>query len=411
MQVIRLAWRNVWRNRRRSLITISAVLFSMLIIVLTRALQYGSYDAMESYSVQLFVGEVQVQRTGFHEEQTLAYSLTESETAWQSALESKTWVRAATRRLSGFGLVSGDEESAGAMILGVDPDAETEVSEFLDEVVLGERLDARESNEAVLGQLLAKNLKVSIGDTVVVLTQGFRNQMGADIYRVRGLVRTGSLEMDRALMAVSLPDAQLLFSMPGRFTEVVIRTDDFRLAPDYAADLSAMLPESEYAVLDWIELMPELRQMIVLDNVSGAIFLLFMLVLVGFEIFNTTNMAVLERTREFGVMQALGMRPFLIARLVLIELCLKLGLALVISMLASGLLLTYLHGHPIPLTESMVEMYEGFGISMESLVFSTRGAVFLEPLVSITIIAVLATVNPVLKVFRLETASALRRAT
>jgi ABC-type lipoprotein release transport system permease subunit len=406
-----LAWRNVWRNRRRSLITIAAVVFSVLIITLTRSLQYGSYDAMEASAVQMYTGEIQIQRPGYREEQTLEYALDGDEEAWRAALEGAPWLEATTRRLTGFGLVSSDEFSAGAMIVGVEPEAERQVSRFSDRVTLGLPLRDDSDHEVLLGQILARNLRVEVGDTVVVLTQGWRNQMGADLYRVRGLLRTGSVEMDRGIMILPLPDAQFLFSMGDRVTEVVLRTDDFREARSYAESIRQQLPDDRFSVYDWDALMPELRQMIVLDNVSGAIYLLFLLVLVGFEIFNTTTMSVMERVREFGLLQALGMRPQRIARLVLAELAVKVAVALAVSIGASGLLLWYLEGNPIPMPAEFVEMYEEFGFSVDALVFSTRPAVFLEPLLAVAVIALLATIYPVLRVLNLTTIYALRRGT
>lgn len=408
--LLRLAWRNVWRNRRRSLITMSAVVFSVLIIALTRSLQYGSYDAMESQAVRLFMGEIQIQRAGFKEEQTFAYSL-DGESSWRAALDGSTFVTAASRRLTGFGLASSDESSAGALIVGVEPALESRVTDFSDRLQEGSALEPGVAGEALIGRVLANNLDVGVGDTVVVLTQGFQNQMGAELYAVRGLLKTGSLEMDRTVMVLTLEDAQLLFSMEDRFTEVVLGTTDFRRAGDYARRLEREIGDESVRVYDWDALMPEIRQMILLDNVSGAIFLAFLVILVGFEIFNTTTMSVLEREREFGVLQALGMRPGRIARLVAAELGVKLVISITVSMAACGLLLLYLEGHPIPLGEDLSRMYEEYGYSIEELLFSTRPAVFFEPVVSVALIALFCGIYPVVKVLRLETVTALRRGT
>lgn len=408
--VLRLAWRNVWRNRRRSLITMSAVVFSVLLIAITRSLQYGSYDAMESQAVRLFTGEIQVQRAGYRDEQTFEYALG-GEDAWEEAVSSAPFVTGAARRLTGFGLASSRTSSAGVLVVGVEPAREASVTDFSDRLEDGVSLDAGSAGEALLGRVLARNLDVALGDTVVVLTQGLHNQMGAEAFRIRGLLKTGSLEMDRSTMVITLPDAQLLFSMEDRFTEVVLATEDFRRAADYARRIEQSLPGDGIRVYDWDTLMPELRQMILLDNVSGAIMLAFLLVLVGFEIFNTTTMAVLEREREFGVLQALGMRPGHLARLVATELAVKITLALAVSMAACGLLLWYLEGNPIPLSEDLAKMYEEYGFSVDTLVFSTRPAVFFEPVLSVAAIAILSAVYPVVRVLRLETVVALRRGT
>ncbi|GIV58530.1 MAG: transporter [Rhodothermaceae bacterium] len=409
-KLFKLAWRNVWRNRRRSLITMGAIFFSVLIIALTRSLQYGSYDAMESFAIRLFTGDLQVQRAGYQEEQTLADALREDERDWDGLLAAQPWHVAHARRLTGFGLAGSDETSAGALIVGIEPEAEPAVSHFLRKIVAGAPLAAGDDHRAVLGQTLAQNLSLGVGDTVVVIAQGYRNEMGADLYVVKGLFDSGSAEMDRATMVLSLADAQALFSMPGRFTQLAVRTDDFRRAGRYAERLEAALADTTVDVLDWNALMPELRQMIVLDNASGAIFLAFMLLLIGFEIFNTTMMSVMERVREFGVLQAIGMKPGQISLLVVLELLIKVALALAVSLVVTGAAVAYLAGHPIPLSAELRELYEEFGFSIDALVFSGRPRVFVEPLLSVAAVSLLTIVYPALRVLRFSPVAALRRA-
>jgi ABC-type lipoprotein release transport system permease subunit len=409
-KLFKLAWRNVWRNRRRSLITMGAVFFSVLIIALTRSLQYGTYDAVESYAIRLFTGDAQVQRAGYHEDQTLSYALREDERDWDAVLRARPWLEAYTRRLTGFGLVSSDSSSAGAMIAGVDPEAEPRVSSFLRKITAGAPLARGDDHRALLGATLARNLAVGVGDTVVALTQGYRNEMGADLYVVQGLFESGNADLDRSAMALTLTDAQALFSLPGGFTAIALRTDDFRRAGRYAAELEAALADDRVVVLDWDALMPELRQMILLDNVSGAIFLAFMLILIGFEIFNTTMMSVMERVREFGILQAMGMKPGQISLLVVMELLIKVALALAVSMVVTGVLVAYFAGHPIPLSESLKELYEEFGFALDALVFSGRARVFLEPLLSVAFIAVVVMIYPAVRVWRFTPVEALRRA-
>ncbi len=408
-KLFKLAWRNVWRNRRRTLLTMGAVLFSVLIVTLTRSLQYGTYDAVESYAIRLFSGEIQIQRAGYQEEQTLAYAFGGDDRDWAGLLDGQPWMQAYARRLTGYGLLSSDAASAGAMIVGVEPAAERQVSGFMRTLTEGAYLTPDDDHAALLGQALAQNLAVGVGDTVVVLTQGYRNEMGADLYVVKGLLKSGSTDLDRNVMVLPLPAAQALFSMPGRYTQVVLRTDDFRRAGVYAGALRAALADDGYAVLDWDALMPDLRQMIVLDNVSGAIFLAFMLILIGFEIFNTTMMSVMERMREFGIMQAMGMRPGQISLLVLLELAIKVTLALAVSMALCGALVLYLSGHPIPLVASIRELYEDFGFSIDAYVFSGRTAVFLEPLISVAAITLVVMLYPALRVRRFSPTEALRR--
>lgn len=407
MTELTLAWRNIWRNRRRSLITMGAVLFGVVIIAVTRSLQYGTYDAMESYAIRMFSGDLQVHAAGYHDEPSLMKSLQAEQIDADQRLD-RPWVDAYARRLIGYGLVSTDSTSAGTMIAGVEPDREPRVTTFLQEMARGQSLTPSDSSSVVLGHTLAENLSVDVGDTVAVLTQGYHNVTGAGLYAVKGIVRSGSLEMDRSLMVMPLSAVQSLFSMPGRFTHLVVRTDDFHRADRYAAALREALPADQIEVMSWNELQPELRQMILLDNASGAIFLLFLLMLVGFEIFNTTAMSVMERTREFGMMQAVGMKPRQISLLVAIELLIKITMALAGGLLVALILASIFKNHPIPLGEDFQEVAETYGFPMTELTFSTGQAVFLEPLVGVAAISVLSMIYPIWRTLRLEPTDALR---
>jgi ABC-type lipoprotein release transport system permease subunit len=371
-------------------------------------MQYGTYNTMEANAIRQFVGEVQVQRSGYHEEQTLAYALQEQEQDWDYVLGSQAWLDAYTRRMTGYGLVSADSASAGALLVGIEPTREPRVSLFVRTPTRGELLAEGDDHAVVLGDVLARNLYVGIGDTVVVLTQGYRNQMGADVYVLKGTVRTGSTEMDRALVVMPLHNAQELFSMPGRFTQVVLRTDDFHQAGRYATELAAGLDGDGYAVLDWDALMPELRQMIVLDRASSLVFLGFLVILLWFEIVNTTTMSVMERVREFGILQSIGMKPGQLSLLVALELLIKIALALLIGLALAGLMVWLLEGVALPIPEELLEMYEQFGLSMDGMSFGAGPSVVLEPLAAVAIASLIAVLYPIYKVYRLRPVEALR---
>ncbi len=409
MELLGLAWRNVWRNKRRSLITIAAIAFAMLISTVMRSLQYGTYDTMESMAVRMFNGEIQVHRKGFQDEQTFTYSLAADEYDWQSALENRDFTGVA-RRVTGFGLISSDSSSSGAMIVGIEPEREGRMTQFSNMVRTGSRLVAGDDHKVLIGRTLAKNLQIGVGDTLVVLTQGYQNQMGADAYEIKGLIVAGNADVDRGLMVMPLHNAQELFSLENGVTQVIYATNDFRKAHKRARALAARFDRERIEVLDWQAMMPELRQLILMDNVSGAIYLSFLLIVVGFEIFNTTMMSVMERTREFGVLEALGLRPAQVSALVFFESVVKIGFAVVFGVLISGIAIAILIKNPIPLSETIQEAYASYGFSLDSLQFSPRLRVFLEPLVSITFISFVALFFPIYKTRLLSPIEALRKA-
>ncbi len=409
MKYLKLAWRNVWRNRRRSLLTMGAITFSVLLIAFANSVQNGTYEAMESHAVRLFSGELQIHRAGYDDEQTFNYALTTAEQDWADFFKAYPQVSNFSKRLTGFGLVSSDASSTGGVILGIEPEAEQNVTSFSTNLTEGQALTSSDDHHVLLGRTMAENLSVAVGDTVVALTQGYRNEMGADLYAVKGLLRTGSPDVDRSMMIMTLQDAQELFAMQGRFTELVLRTDDFQQADVYAANLKAQLPEADYEVMPWRELMPELQQTRALDDAGNMIFYFFLLLLLGFEIFNTTTMSVLERTQEFGVMQAIGMKPYQISLLVMAELFFKVFIALMVGLLAILILALTLEDQSIPLSQNLIDIYEDFGFNLEAITFSVRPRVFVQPMRWVAIASVLAMLYPIYKVQRMTPIEALTK--
>ncbi|MFQ5641199.1 MAG: ABC transporter permease [bacterium] len=406
---LHLAWRNIWRNKRRTLITISAIAFAILMVALTRSLQYGTYDTMESLAVRLYHGDIQIHRSGFQKEQSLTFFLDQDETAWQTILESGSHFTTFSRRVTSYGLVSSDSSSAGALIVGVEPQRENSITRFSGLVRAGRRLQPGDDHRVLLGQTLAKNLQVVVGDTVVVLTQGYRNQMGADVYTVQGLISAGHAELDRGIMIMPLHNAQELFSLDDGITQVVFGTTDFRKAADISKKLVNDMTGREFEVMSWEELMPELKQIIVIDNVSGVIYLAFILIVVGIEIFNATMMSIIERSREFGILQSMGMKPNQISVMIFIESFFKVSLALIVGLVISVVVVSVLTQFAIPLPEDLSEAYASYGFVIEDIRFSGRVQVYLEPLLSIALIAVLALIYPMYRTSRLSPVEAFRK--
>ena len=408
LRLVKLAWRDIWRNRRRTFLTMGAILFAVVIISLANSVQFGTYDAMEKIIVRLATSDLQVQHRQFNEERMLEYSLAESSLNKDTLLAQYPWINAATRRLTGFGLVSSDSASTGALIVGVDPDTEPAVSKMVRVEPGGVDLASDDHRGVLLGTLLAKNLGLLTGDSVVVLTQGYHNVMGAEVYAVQGLVRTGTPQVDRTMMIMTLPAAQELFSMPGRYTELVLRTDQHGRAQAHAALIQESLQETDYAALPWQALMPDLDQMRRLDDASNYIFYAFLLLLIGFEVFNTTAMSMMERVREFGVMMAMGLKPGQVSGLVAMELVMKVFLGIAAGCLLSAVAIYFLADEPIALSQSMQDTYEQVGFVVDGIYFSRKLSVYVFPVVAVALLSAFSLLFPVFKMRRFSPVKALR---
>jgi len=396
-KLLNLAWRNIWRNKRRSLITISAIAFAILIVAMTRSMQYGTYDTMEYMAVSLYNGEIQIHRNGFQNERSVEYFLDQDEKDWQALVETQPQYTAFSRRITSFGLVSSDSASTGALIVGIEPEKELRITQFTGMIKDGEPLNSGDDHLVLVGATLARNLAVGIGDTLVVLTQGYHNQMGADLYVIKGTISVGHSELDRGLMIMPLHNAQELYSLDNGITEVVLSTTNFRNATRASKALYTDLNDDRYEVLSWEEMMPELKQLIILDNISGIFYLIFILIIVGIEIFNTTMMSVVERTREFGILQSIGMKPKQIGGLIFMESFLKMVISLTVGFLLSVLVVFVLTQNPLPLPDGLKEAYADYGFVIDEIKFSSDAKVFYEPILTIAIFAVLALFYPIYK--------------
>jgi ABC-type lipoprotein release transport system permease subunit len=215
-------------------------------------------------------------------------------------------VRAVAPRVEAFALVSAEDRSFGAQVVGVDPTEESRTVRLLGMLAEGRKLAA--DDEAEVGTLLARNLEVGVGDEIVVLGSAKQGGVAALSLRVVGLLETGRNELDRSLLIARIDAVQQAFDLGDEVHSFAIRLDDAQHSSEVVARLQARLPEG-LVVRDWKEVLPELYQAIEVDKIGGQIMYWILMVLVMFTVVNSFIMTVFERTREFGVLLAVGMRP------------------------------------------------------------------------------------------------------
>jgi putative ABC transport system permease protein len=315
-QALKIAWRNIWRNKRRTVITVAAVVFAVSLAVFSWCFALGEHEQMINDALRLFTGHVQVHAKGYWDDKTIYNSFTPP-SELTDFLDKDKRVKAYTTRLSVDALVSSDTNTSGALIVGVDPDRE--FSSVREKIRSGFYLTPGDKNGIVVGETLARNLNVAVGDELTILTQAYDGSIGAGLFTVRGIFRSGSAEVDRSMVFINLPAAQYLLSMDGAVTELSVLVADERDASRVERDIAALVDGAKYEVMGWRKLIPDLVQFVDLDNIFGYIYYLLILIVVGFGILNTILMSVMERYREFGVMMALGTRPSAIVRLIMIE--------------------------------------------------------------------------------------------
>lgn len=361
----KIGWRNIWRNPRRSILTMTAIAFAAALLIFSLSFQLGTYEAMIENAVSMRTGHLQVQAEGYRDDGRM-WQVVEDPAAVEAMLAEVPGLSAWTARANGFALLSSESRTYGGMVVGVDPESEARVSTLKNLVDEGEYLSADDPTGALIGRLLANNLKLGLGDEIVVLGNGRDGSIAATVYTIRGIFSSGQDEFDRASIQVPLKNFQDVFSMRGAAHEIAIRADSLaaaeRARPLVSAKLAEIKQKRPLVVLGWDELTPGLKESITLDFVSGLAMYVMLTVIVAFSILNTFLMAVFERAREFGVLLALGARPGRLTRLLLLE-----SSMLTLAGLAAGVLLgvavtLFFQVHGIPLGEGIREVAQHYGI-------------------------------------------------
>jgi putative ABC transport system permease protein len=326
---LRLAWRNLWRNPRRTVLTLSAVAFATMILIFMVALQRGSYRAMIESAVSVFTGDLQVQARGYHDDPRLERSLAQA-SALEERVAAVPGVQTVTSRAESYALVSSPSRTYGAAIVGVDPRREPELSTLPRSIRDGRFLASPRAAEAVVGRTLARNLSLSLGDELTLLGQGRDGTLAVATLEVVGIFESGSPDLDRTTVEIPLQTFQDTFAMGDRVHAIVVRTTDLGRVDRVArAVAAAVADQPDVTVLTWDQLLEGLKQGISLDAAIGWFLYAVLVFVVTFSILNTFLMAVLERTREFGVLLALGTRARFLGGVVMTEslLLLLVGLA------------------------------------------------------------------------------------
>jgi len=315
--IAKLAWRNIWRNLRRTLITLSAVTFGLASVILFMGFTDGFHTQWLANYVRAYTGHIQVHAAGYHDDPELTNAIQDPGRA-MSIIKTAEGVEQATTHIETEGLASTAESSAGVLIRGIDPESEDRITHVRERLIRGEYLSPGDKG-ALIGHKLSKKLDAGVGDKIVLMTQDSMGTLSAELFRVRGVFKMGAIDLDSSLVLITQEQAAGFTALDGRATEIIVILKDPARVGATAASLKGSLGPLGLEVFEWQEIMPALQEMIELDDIFMYIILLIVLVVVAFGILNTMLMSIMERTRELGIMMALGTRPASIVALVLAE--------------------------------------------------------------------------------------------
>jgi putative ABC transport system permease protein len=404
MKNLRLAWRNLWRNKRRTLITVASIFFGVLISTVMNSMQDGTYSNMIDMMVKLSTGYIQVQNPEFKENKSINNAFSPSKEQLQKIIEIKE-VKTVTQRLESFALLSSGPNTRGGAVIGVEPDNDKQTSNLQNWISQGEFLE-KGDNGVLVTFNVAKHLNLGVNDTIVLISQGYHGVTAAGKYPIKGILTFNTPQMNNIGVFMDLPNAQQLFSAEGMITSILIMVDDYTNVLSAQHKISE-IANGSLAVLNWKELNPELVQYIESDKYSAYLMLGILYIVIGFGIFGTIIMMVAERKRELGVMIAVGMQKFKLAAVLFYETIL-IGLVGVLSgfVVSVPIILILVH-NPITLPAEMAEIYAQYGFD-PYLFFGTAPNVFINQVLTVFIITVVVSLYPIFKVKNMIVSKALR---
>lgn len=466
-ELLKLAWRNLWRNRKRTIITASSIFFAIFFAIGMRSFQLGTYEHMIRQVIESYSGYLQVQQEDYADDPIIDHAVTISPSLME-ALRADPNVAVAVPRITSFALASSGDISKGVMITGIDPVEETNLSnpahklvryridtDNVDQLVANQLLAASVaadikpllpmvftnqealrldlgfslSDSLVLNRLcsavsvegrylttddagalvsakLADYLKLSVGDSLVLMGQGYEGSSAAGIFPIRGIVSMPAPDLDNKLIYLSLSAASTFLNLEDRVTSVAINLHDTKAMRATEARLASLLTDPTLTVKNWEVLNPSLKQQIQGDDKSGQVFLFVLYVIIFFGIFGTVQMMLSERQREFGMMVSIGMKRGMLAGVLTIEM-LFLGLIGTLAGMLTALPLILLgHYHPLRLTGEMARMYMNYGFD-PLMPMALFGNYFFAQAVIIFLMVLLASYLPVRSLLKLDPIKAL----
>jgi ABC-type lipoprotein release transport system permease subunit len=399
-----LSWRNIWRNKKRTIIVASSVFFAVILAAFMRSAQLGSYSYMIDSSAKLFTGYLQIQGENYWEKR----SLDESIVIERSIVDKLTRIPSVTHltpRLEAFALISHENTTKVSQVIGIDPVLENKFTKVEEKLIKGTYLK-EELDGLLMGSGLANMLNADIGDSIVIYGQGFHGQIAAAIVPISGIIKLPFKAMDNAMIFLPLPLAQKVFSCEDRITSLPMLVDNIHHLPEVEVAVNQFLTEGQISML-WNEMMPDLEQSIQIDNVSGLIMLAILYIVIAFGIFGTVMMMVSERAKEFAILISVGMRRKRLLLVLAIETLLVSFVGVIVGILSSIPIIIYFVYNPINLTGEMTELYDKLNIE-PILSFSAEPSIFISQALVILIIAIVTIIYPLLFIRRLDPARTIK---
>lgn len=403
--MLKMAWRNLWRNTRRTIITISAIALAVLWSSVLISIQKGTWDSMIDNVSRFYMGYAQIHSKGYWTEQSLDLAFDPKDANEQLDNAIPEYIELIPR-IESFALSSFKLLTKGVMIIGIDPAKETNMTGMGDRIVEGRYLTESDTT-VLLGDKLADRLKIQIGDSIILISQGYHGQNAVGKYAVKGLIHFNSPDLNKQIVIMPLALAQTFYGTGPLITTYAVHIpskDALSPAMDF---LTSRLDTTAFEVLDYNSLIPELLEAAAMDTASAKVVLWILYLLIGFGLFGTILMMTKERNYEFGVLTAIGTERYRLAGILWIESILLTIIGALAGIILCLPIVYYLHNRPIRLSGDMAEMYDRFGI--EPVINTAFNAdIFIEQGLIMMVLASIISLYPVVNALRLNPLTAMK---
>ena len=402
--ILKLTWRNLWRNKRRTSITVASVTFAVVLAVSMKSLQVGTFDNLIKDLVSYYTGYVQLYQKGYWDEKILDNSFDNGDSLLAITRKVPN-VSFALGRLESFSLVSSGSKTMGCMVVGSNPSEENKFTGLQSKVVNGKFL--RDSDSGImLAEELAEKLGINVNDTVIMMGQGFHGNMAAGMFPVRGLLHFGSPELNGSLSYLSLESARKYFSTGERLTSIAYNLKN----TDQLQETSRQIGKAAgpgYEAKTWNEMMPEIEQHIKADNVNFYLFIGVLYLLIAFGIFGTILMMMTERKFEMGMLMAVGMKRRIIAWMLFLETIFISMVGTLVGLVISYPVVKYFELNPIRFSGKMAEAYKIYGFD-PIWPATFKPEIFLSQSLIVLVLAVIVGMYPVVRIMGMGVMDAMK---
>ena len=401
--ILKIALRNIFRQKRRTILTALAMIAGFTLSSLFIGLSDGAYGNIITMFTRNRIGHIQVHREGYLDKPSL-YETIDDYPSVGETIQSTTGVEAWTPRVYAAGLGSVGEKSTAVQVIGVDVARETQATRFDQKVIEGSVLAETASHEAVIGKGLAKILSGTVGSEIVIFSQGADGSLANDVYKIIGIAESGDDVTDRVACYLHIEDAQELFVLEGRIHEIVVIISNINQVSKVTDAIKARLNNSTLEVAPWQVVAKSFYRAMKVDQQGDAIARWVIMLIVAIGVLNTVLMSVLERTREYGVLKAVGTKPTQIFWLVICEVVIiaigSIAVGALLGVLANYLLSIYGITYPEEITYG--------GMKIKTLYAEVNARCLIIPAITVMLSATIVSLFPAIKAARIMPAKAMR---